>query len=592
MEFCTGNFFKGEKHTTAKINEGMIWMKVFEFPSGTKNKKKWIYENAGNKVVDTLKFYIYEENGKHRFLPENGKIEEGSVYIEPYVYGFTPITVKLDSRDISKKVNDGYGNVKKSFKESKMERKTMKKLNITKERFEKSNYFQRKYGKLEYVSESGKLFKTSKGNVLKFNEGFMSNMGKDGQRLYSIIYRADGWDGSIQEYGKSKEDAIQTAIAKGKLDGDEDIVKVVDLGEKGEYLESSRKLAKKDAKGKNELTEDAILDAIPVDARDGLIDINEPDGSFGQYTWYVRFAPFSDEEAKEAATGIKNVTGSRTQVAGFGKEIYVLIMNYPSRPISESKKLVKEGAGAGYTVEIKNLKIGDLIGFEWKSEKNGDGEYVEAKFKVVPGTYEIEASDYYNDFFWQEHEIGITPDAVIDDGVITVEYNPDYYKKDYEDPDFKDYDGRGLDIEHELRRQIQGEYDISFSYGHGWVHADLPDTMDLTDVDVNGKEVYWMITRLQMEAGDLADAVNSGFQSTFDQGEEDENGEPMDESYDPKGDDGRKKIMDALEEFRQVLWDDTKVDDEDEHNLRRSLYQDVDNAISQAIQKYFKYSRM
>lgn len=27
------------------------------------------------------------------------------------------------------------------------------------------------------------------------------------------------------------------------------------------------------------------------------------------------------------------------------------------------RKLVKEGAGAGYTVEIKNLKIGDLIGF-------------------------------------------------------------------------------------------------------------------------------------------------------------------------------------------------------------------------------------
>ena len=46
----------------------------------------------------------------------------------------------------------------------------MKKLNITKERFEKSRYFQKKYGKLEYVSESGRLFKTSKGKVLKFNE--------------------------------------------------------------------------------------------------------------------------------------------------------------------------------------------------------------------------------------------------------------------------------------------------------------------------------------------------------------------------------------------------------------------------------------
>jgi hypothetical protein len=65
-----------------------------------------------------------------------------------------------------------------------------------------------------------------------------------------------------------------------------------------------------------------------------------------------------------------------------------------------------------------------------------------------------------------------------------------------------------------------------------------------------------------------------------------------DESYDPKKDNGRKKIMDALEEFRQVLWDDTKVNDKDEHKLRRSLFQDVDDAISQAIQKYFKYSRM
>lgn len=49
-------------------------------------------------------------------------------------------------------------------------RRTMKKLNITKERFEKSRYFQKKYGKLKYVSESGKVFKTNKGKVLMFKE--------------------------------------------------------------------------------------------------------------------------------------------------------------------------------------------------------------------------------------------------------------------------------------------------------------------------------------------------------------------------------------------------------------------------------------
>lgn len=44
----------------------------------------------------------------------------------------------------------------------------MKTLNITKERFNQSRYFQRKYGKLEFVSESGDVYRTAKGNVVKF----------------------------------------------------------------------------------------------------------------------------------------------------------------------------------------------------------------------------------------------------------------------------------------------------------------------------------------------------------------------------------------------------------------------------------------
>ena len=44
----------------------------------------------------------------------------------------------------------------------------MNKLNITKDKFTESKYFQTKYGKLEYVSESGNIYKTSKGHILKF----------------------------------------------------------------------------------------------------------------------------------------------------------------------------------------------------------------------------------------------------------------------------------------------------------------------------------------------------------------------------------------------------------------------------------------
>ena len=51
----------------------------------------------------------------------------------------------------------------------------MKKLNMTRERFEKSRYFTEKYGKLKYVSESGRFFKTNKGNILTFTESLESD---------------------------------------------------------------------------------------------------------------------------------------------------------------------------------------------------------------------------------------------------------------------------------------------------------------------------------------------------------------------------------------------------------------------------------
>ena len=83
----------------------------------------------------------------------------------------------------------------------------MKKLNITKEQFNRSNYFQRKYGKLEYVSESGRLFKTNKGKVLKFNEAVsygltndeldreLDNELDDGSiKVGDIMYSVYSWD--------------------------------------------------------------------------------------------------------------------------------------------------------------------------------------------------------------------------------------------------------------------------------------------------------------------------------------------------------------------------------------------------------------
>ena len=60
----------------------------------------------------------------------------------------------------------------------------MKKLNITKDKFTESKYFTTKYGKLEYVSESGKIYKTSKGKILKFNESQNDVTIDDFRRMY------------------------------------------------------------------------------------------------------------------------------------------------------------------------------------------------------------------------------------------------------------------------------------------------------------------------------------------------------------------------------------------------------------------------
>ena len=99
----------------------------------------------------------------------------------------------------------------------------MKKLNVTKERFEKSRYFQRKYGNLEYVSESGNMYKTNKGMVLMFKEY------TDG---YEGIYGhlADGtWDAAGQS-AQAKQIESGVMIYRTNKLGDLWTIKTMDGG--------------------------------------------------------------------------------------------------------------------------------------------------------------------------------------------------------------------------------------------------------------------------------------------------------------------------------------------------------------------------
>lgn len=87
----------------------------------------------------------------------------------------------------------------------------MKKLPITKKQFTESKYFQKKYGKLEYVSESGKLFKTDKGKVLMFKESSGTAYNEDGESLYEKTVRehADALYDAIRELRAVDEELMK-----------------------------------------------------------------------------------------------------------------------------------------------------------------------------------------------------------------------------------------------------------------------------------------------------------------------------------------------------------------------------------------------
>ncbi len=158
------------------------------------------------------------------------------------------------------------------------------------------------------------------------------------------------------------------------------------------------------------------------------------------------------------------------------------------------------GAGAGYNVHIKGLKLGKILKKEYVTGEKSYDSYWKIKMSIAPGECEIGAEDYYNDFFFRVHEIGIDPTAVIDGGFAYIEYGAIYDDKE------KDLD--------EISRNLEDrEIDISFMYGSGWIHSDLCGKIEVgeRDLSIDSKEVYFSISKIEIDSDSLADAVNSGY---------------------------------------------------------------------------------
>ena len=329
----------------------------------------------------------------------------------------------------------------------------MKRLNITKEQFNRSNYFQKKYGKLEYVSESGKLFKTTKGRVLKFKESTKKLVKEAYNRKLGVV--------KLDSVGLPRE---------GKLE---------------------------------------VTCRCPFCKQDHSFITKETDFMYGWHLYQQNGATIQDawpdlspDEREMVKTGIC----PKCWEAAFGGE-------EDDEPANESRKLVKEGAGAGYTVTIKGLKFGKILDKKLVEVKGDPFGCYECKVEILPGEYEIGAEDYYNDFFWQEHEWGDTPKAKIDGGVATV-----VYSKQWRDDE---------QAEEDLREQVENiELDISFDYGGGWIHVALPREKIAADhVDVGNSGYYAGILDIELNAPDLADAVNSGYASLDDRNNDEDDEE-------------------------------------------------------------------
>ena len=178
----------------------------------------------------------------------------------------------------------------------------MKKLNITKKQFSESNYFQKKYGTLKYVSESGNVYKTDKGNVLIFNEEMKREVvAMNGRKSCgSKAMEEDDGDGfTLVSY--------KTPVAR--LERRED-------GSGMDFI----------------LLSDHLSSTTLTHIHSWLIGHNQ-----------------------------KDIPTQQLLQLNVGDSVPMMA--------SESQKMFNEGAGAGYTVEIKGLKFGKIIDYKYEKGK-------------------------------------------------------------------------------------------------------------------------------------------------------------------------------------------------------------------------------
>ena len=188
------------------------WNNACHYQAGVKIVGVDEYDISDKK--DIVKAYVQEAFDKlPSEMKEQGWRLTGIRYDEDYNYFYADF--------ISEKLKNELQNINPDAAfESTTRKNKMKKLNLTKEQFNKSRYLKNKYGSLKYVSESGKLFKTNKGHILLFKESPMTL--DDIKNAVENAFNDNDFHGEISECWDVivNGDSVEVQFSNGQPSGD------------------------------------------------------------------------------------------------------------------------------------------------------------------------------------------------------------------------------------------------------------------------------------------------------------------------------------------------------------------------------------
>lgn len=193
------------------------------------------------------------------------------------------------------------------------------------------------------------------------------------------------------------------------------------------------------------------------------------------------------------------------------KSLYESIMASVAKTV---KKTLNEGAGAGYTVTINDLKLGNfkILGTEFI---NNNHKVRIAKFKadILPCVVEWSAEGYYD---------GVDHEGVYYNNELMMEYTDDDNTVEGGNVTgyvYLDDISNNTPTKSEIIEYLQdyaSSIDISTMYGGGWSHVDLGSPVfTFNDLQIDGNYYDIEIDQINIKAPNIADNVNWYFKNSY-----------------------------------------------------------------------------